>query len=550
LRFRSALTALALTSTAAAFVWIGCGKDASCEDDLSCPQTGDDGAVPETSTVEASVDATPDVVVIDAPNEADAPADAGIDVVFDAHVEECDASVPKQDKCVLQDGLGVFVAPGQSDSNPGTLEAPVGTLDRAFAIARGTSRGRVYVCGGTYAQTAKLADWSPISVYGGLTCAVTTVDAGADAGDAGTRRSWAWTGASTKFAPSAPGIVLDLERVVGGTETLADLEFVARNAVDPGAPSVAAFVKSCSDVRFDRVTFRAGNAATGARGADGGLALPVATVGNPGAAGNGGAAVSCTCASGPGTSIGGKGGSNGGDGDNGLPNLGGAAPKDGVAGTGGGSCTAGHEGADGAQGAGGQAATAGTPYGSLTFSGWTANGGTTAATNGLLAQGGGGAGGSYTILLNNSGGGGGGCGGCGGESGKAGAPGGSSFALLLHQSPAVLTGCQLVAGNGGAGGAGGNGQSGTPGALGGAGVAAACFGGKGGRGGGGGGGPGGTGGLSVAVGYGGSTAPTLTGSSTVTGAAGGGGAGGTGAGSGNQGQTGKSGTAAGVLNLP
>jgi hypothetical protein len=402
------------------------------------------------------------------------------------------AQAPKDDGCVLQDAIGIFVATTGDDSAPGTSSAPVATVKRALSLARVGGKASIFVCNGVYTSKVELGAGPGIAVYGGLDC------------PAGGK--WTYSGKTTRFAPDDPGPVLSLVQLTSLTH-LADLEIVAANAKTPGTSSIGAFVHACPGVRLDRVVLRAGDGADGVKGDAGAFADdPPAKGGDAGAA-----AVVCTCKSG-GSTTGGNGGAGttlsstpGGDG---LPNLGGTAPKDGAHGNSG--CTAGHEGADGRNGDGGLAATG---NGSVTASGYVAPQGM-AGVAGQIAQGGGGGGGKAIV---GGGGGGGGCGGCGGQSGAPGGAGGASLALVVNASNVRVGDSKLStgkAGNGGIGGAGESGRTGAPGGFG------ACGGGLGGRGGNGGGGSGGRGGHSIAVVYSGE-APILTQTTLETADAGG-----------------------------
>lgn len=496
-------------------VWAGCASS-ECADNLDCARAQVDGAT-ESSDL-------PDAATADAADAADVVTTVDGCVTKDA---------PKEHACVLQDGIGVFVSPLGNDSNAGTTSHPVATVAKAISIARAANKASVFICGGAYAQAIALTQGPGLNLFGGLACPDPAGDAGAaDAGDAGV---WAWTGAQTKFVPGSPGVALLVDQLSSGT-TIADLEVQALGAVAAGSSSIAADVRNCAGVTFQRVTMRAGDGAGGGAGSNGSFADLAATSGKDNAGATAGAAVVCPCTAG-GSSTGAIGGVSSGGGT-GAPNLGGLAPKNGAGGTGStASCTDGHEGTDGRGGDGGVASTT---SGSLVFAGWQPALGASGIAGGT-AQGGGGGGG--TLL---AGGGGGGCGGCGGQAGAPGASAGSSFALLVFQSVLTLDGCNLFAGNGGTGGQGGTGQSGLAGAVGGGG---ACGGGAGGAGGGGGGGSGGVGGHSVAIGYKG-TAPTTSSTVLQVAAPGGGGPGGAGASASSAGQSGKPGVAMSTTLLP
>lgn len=491
--------------------------------------------------------------------EASSDATAASDSMGDGSLDAGDASdapfvvdgcvsnkAPKDDACVLQDAIGVFVSSSGSDNAPGTSASPVATIAKALSIARLEGKPSIFVCGGNYAAKIELSPGPGIAVYGGLACGGSATDAGPDgsaadaaadaAVDASIGGAWSYTGELTRFAPPGEGVVLLVDQVSTLT-VLADLEIVAADATDLGTSSIAGFVRNCPAIDLQRVTLIAGHGADGRPGDAGAFANDVPKTGTNA----GGGAVTCTCAGG-GTSVGGNGGAGGivpGAGGSGTPNLGGAPPKDGAGGAAG--CVAGRDGADARHGDGGSATT---QNGSLTSTGFVApNAGGNGAIGGV-AQGGGGGGGT---TLGGAGGGG-GCGGCGGEGGFAGTSGGGSFALLVHQSNLRVSACRLVAGAGGNGGAGGRGETAQDGGAPGTGACGGGNGGQGGHGGGGSGGRGGRGGHSIAIAYSGQ-APIVTGTILETADAGTGGDGGNAATPSSAGQSGVAGIRADTLPL-
>lgn len=504
--------------------WAGCSSP-TCEDTLDCVSSGTDAA---TDRADGASDDGPndDRDGSDASDASDAP------FVVDGCVSN---KAPKDDGCVLQDAIGIFVSPLGDDNSPGTEAAPVATVGKALSIARLEGKPSIFVCGGTYAAKIELAPGPGIAVYGGLACGPST-DAGVDAASDASLEggvAWSYTGALTRFAPGNEGPVLFADQLSSLT-VLADLEIASADATNPGASSIAGFVRNCPAIDLQRVVLVAGRGAKGRDGDAGAFADMTPKTGSNSAGG----ATTCTCTAG-GSSVGGNGGAGGivpGAGGNGTPNLGGTSPKDGVGGAAG--CTAGHEGAGGRDGDGGAANSA---IGSLTSNGFVVAAGAN-GFNGGVAQGGGGGGGATV----GGGGGGGGCGGCGGQGGFAGTAGGSSFGLLVHQSNLRVTSCKVVAAAGGTGGSGGAGQSAQTGAGAGTG---ACAGGAGGSGGHGGGGSGGRGGHSIAIGYSGQ-APIVTTTDLQTSDAGTGGGGGTSPAAANAGQSGAGGTTATTSALP
>lgn len=517
---RLSLRFVALLSLPSALfgAWAGCSSP-TCEETLDCAPSGLDAASEGGDAT--STDGANDALDADAPD--------GLFVV-----DGCASNkAPKDDPCVLQDAIGVFVSPLGDDNAAGTENAPVATVAKALSIARLEGKPSIFVCGGTYTARVELSPGPGIAVYGGLGCGLPDASADASSDASAGAGAWTYNGELARFTPAGEGAVLFADQL-SSLSVLADLELVAADAVTPGASSIAGFVRSCPAIDLQRVTLLAGRGAIGRNGDAGAFADPAPTAGTNAAGG----AVTCTCASGMQT-VGGNGGGGGltpSAGGNGLPNLGGLSPKDGVGGSAG--CTAGREGADGRHGDGGLAAT---QNGSLTSNGFFAPNGA-GGGNGGVAQGGGGGGGATV----SGGGGGGGCGGCGGQAGAPGGPGGSSFALLVHQSNLRVTSCKLVASSGAHGGTGGNGQLAQDGGAPGTG---ACSGGTGGKGGHGGGGSGGRGGHSIAIGYVGQ-APIVTTTTLTVGDAGLGGDGGTSPVPANAGQGGAPGLTTPTTALP
>jgi hypothetical protein len=417
----------------------------------------------------------------------------------------CDPAADPKDapKCVVSE-FGVFVdATGGADANPGTKESPVKSI--GAALGKLGNKQRVYVCEGTYAEHVKVT--SAVSLYGGFACG-----------------AWSYSGGKAKIAPAGVGYALEIGDTTGDV-TIADLSFVAVDAVDKGESSIAAFVHKASKVTFVRSALEAGN---GKEGVDGELGatgtISAVSSGAVNATGNASSGTTpglqkvCTC-SGGGTSTGAGGGAPNGAGAPGMPNLGGGAPNDGVGGLGNTNCTAaepngsGNTGADAVNAADAASVTA---VGALDAAGWNPKAGEVGA-NGTPGQGGGGGGGRDGT----SAGGGGACGGCGGTGGKGGSGGGASIALLAFNSPVTLQTSSLAAKAGGVGGAGAGGGPGAAGGTGGppSGGSNGCGAGDGGKGGDGGAGGGGPGGVSVGVLYKGPK-PTLDGTAATTGAPG------------------------------
>ena len=456
----------------------------------------------------------------------------------------------------------------------GSAGNPFPTISAALGNLGGKSR--VYVCTGLYMEEVDVP--TPVSIYGGLTCA---------------HGIWGYDGSrATVRSPTTHGFFVQ----ASGTTTIEDIEFVARNthASDGfGASSIAGFVSSGA-LSLQRVTLIAGFGAPGAPGADG-IANPnyvaaVAPQGNGPTYAfvngdhecppcDGGAPVENTCLL-FGTSGSGAGGYGCIEYGTGLAGVGQAQPpapatpgRDGVPWdyplSDGGLTAQANPGADGLGGAAGASGPT-QQLGSFTPGGsWSPAGG---GQGGAGSPGQGGAGGTDSLYILceaptiDLGGSSGGAGGCGGAGGGGGLGGGGSIALGALGAAVDLKDCTLVAGNGGAGGSGGAGQNGQGGGLGGTAAGglsngASDDGEPGGNGGGGSGGTGGNGGISAGIVYQGTqlTCDTATLMSVTLGAPGQGGAGGA-AGlhqpgvlsTGNDGlpgQTGTPGTAVAVLNV-
>ncbi len=406
------------------------------------------------------------------PVESGPGAEGGKDVRTDSPT--CDPmGDPSTNPCAITETEAVFVALGDGGAGAGTRTSPYTSIQAGITNA---GAKRVYVCGGTYAESVKVT--SSVSVYGGFTCA---------------NSNWMYTGAATTVQPTSPGYALDVEGATGAQ--FENLTFASADAVDAGAASIAIFVNASTAVSFTHVTAKAG---AGFVGASGGEATSnwCSDAGMGGLPANGGLnGGTCSCKA-FGSSKGGAGGGVEGTGFNGssVPD---ASPSetlgnDGIGGTGTmtGSCKGpGDNGANGAARDGGSQG----PLGMLTAAGWmvaTAGSGLT----GDPGMGGGGGGGTSTI-----GGAGGGAGGCGGSGGQGGAGGGASVAIAVISSQVSYSDVTLVASNGGNGGSGGPGQPGQAGGP--PGIEVGCNGGAGGGGAGGGGGGGGAGGPSVGIGW-------------------------------------------------
>jgi hypothetical protein len=400
----------------------------------------------------------------------------------------CDATAdPKDAGACVVDGFGIFVdATNGNDMNLGTKESPVKTIAAALALAMNNKIGRLYVCGGTYAEDVTLdAAHDGISIYGGWQCGAWTYDA----------NQQPLIGKSN-LAMTLNGLMQPI--------LIEDVHVKAADGTMPGGSSLAVLVANCVNVTFNRVKLEAGVGQNGAFGALTNYTYPTQSQlnGNDSTGADGGAAQVITCPAGDSTT-GAKGGDNGFPGDNGKPMLDG-----GLGGTGT-NCGSGGSGGTGANGLPGTDGLQIASIGALGSAGWTPTSGPSGQPGGA-GQGGGGGAGAF-----GSGGGGGGCGGCGGTAGGGGGGGGGSVAIAVLSSTVAMNASSLAAGTCGNGGNGVLGQIGeTTFGDHGNGAGAACQGGNGGLGGNGGAGAGGAGGISVGVLWKGSPMPALDGTTT------------------------------------
>ncbi|MEI9947763.1 MAG: hypothetical protein WDO74_02000 [Pseudomonadota bacterium] len=413
----------------------------------------------------------------------------------------CDTTLsPREESCLIGNDYAVFVAPNGKNNAPGTRTAPLATLSEAIALAAGTKF--VIVCDAIYDEHVTVS--AAAKVYGGFRCP-------------GDDDPWVVDTGAPLFRPSSAGPALEIDAVAEEV-WLESLKFEAPAATLPGGTSIAALLNASPKVKLNQVTLTAGAGMAGANGTLSPFAYrdQAALNGNPETAtGAGGEEKSCACQSGL-LSIGGAGGppaSAGQNGSDGLPNWGGGQAGDHAK-----ACSAGGGGGDGSAAPPTNTANGAATLGVLSADGWQPRSGTDGVT-GSPGQGGGG-GASRNNLAR---GGGGGCGGCGGNGGTAGKGGGGSIALLLIDSPVVLNTCSLKTSDAGDGGAGIAGQFAQQ-QVGNGGNSVAstnsCGGGSGGKGADGGASGGGAGGVSVGVLWKGKIAPSLTGTTMITGRAG------------------------------
>ncbi|WP_438023427.1 hypothetical protein [Sorangium sp. So ce233] len=426
-------------------------------------------------------------------------------------------------RAMALDECGVFVSEQGEDSNPGTKEAPVKTLQRAIGLAssgRGNGEAptrRVYACGGAFKEAITLP--SGVDLWGGRRC-----EAGGE-----------WSYGEPLGGPNHPTIIapsLGIPlRVIQGeeTSTIFGVRVLAADAsADDGKSSIAMILSHGAKAKVVSSEVIAGDGKDGEPGEDAPSERALdGVVGNDGAnactadAAVGAPPVVTVCEEGS-ESTGGYGGDGGldvgGDGTAGQPEPAANPRGNGRAGTGASSapCSDGTAGADGASG--GRAGGA-VGEGYLNINGWIGALGENGKKGGA-GQGGGGGGGSksrgpmYACPTSRpqrgAAGGSGGSGGCGGKGGRGGGYGGASIAIVaLEDSELALEATMVTAGNGGDGGVGGTGQLGgigQPGGRGGLGYGTtgmwkACDGGGGGSGGRGGDAGGGLGGAAVGIAY-------------------------------------------------
>lgn len=436
----------------------------------------------------------------DSPGPSGTVAPGGGNVAPDAAVPPgCDVTkAPSQDACVVNETLGVFVAPPQADADAiadGTRAHPFRTMQAGIDAAKAAGK-RVYASVGTYPEQITLADG--VSMFGDL-----DVD-----------QSWAVVSANAQVkAPSSPAARAD------GIKTATRVEHIDLVAPDGSASatsSIALLATASPALTIASATIHAGKGFKGADGVEG-----AQLTNSPSANGQDNSAAlleDCsrlssnptpcstrhrtpasgginTC-NGAGLSVlptlGAPGGTGIGDAvvassttffefagqyymtPTYLATNGGAAgpAAGGVKGTGQGAV-----GASGAPGANGTNGASAAAAGMITEQGFVPADGS-AGTNGGSGQGGGG-GAGYDYITQDStsfasgdaiyfaNGGGGGAGGCPGLAGTSGKGGGASIAIIAAESPLTLDACILQASDGGDGGAGTFGSQPTAGGSGG-----------------------------------------------------------------------------------
>lgn len=375
----------------------------------------------------------------------------------------------------------IFVATTGLDSNPGTIDAPMRTLNAAILAAKLHSPVRdVYVGAGMFSGRVLLAEG--VNIYGGFDPA----------------NNWSRGNANVTQVTGDQFVVVG--RTIAVPTTIDRIRVSnAGVGLGPGLSAVPVqIIGSTATVTMSNCVFTAGAGAPGMAGAAG---APGANGGNGNSGFQGGVGGSSPIGSSGGP--GGPGGFSGGGGSTGGSGGGGAPGGPGGAGS---SCSTGSGVAGGFGSPGSPGGPGSSGGGGPTFNADGADGGSVGFP-GSGGGGGGGGGSTSTVNLNCTGhpggrGGGGGGGAAGGSPGTGGKSGGSSVALFAINANVSLPGTTLQSGAGGAGGAGGSGGAGGVRGFGGGpesgtGAAAGGPGGDGGNGGTGGHGGGGAGGWSI-----------------------------------------------------
>ncbi len=368
----------------------------------------------------------------------------------------------------------VFVATNGSDSNDGTMQHPMLTINGGIAKAASEALTQVYVSEGTYVGRVILADG--ISIYGGYSA----------------NNNWARGTQYTTIISSSTvsgGRLSALEGSDITSNTTVDrFTIQTGNTAQAGVSNYAMYCDTCTGLNLKNSTLSAGSGGGGTAGGGGSAGLDGVS-GTPGAngcsssdnAGGGASAAGGGSRSCNGTNVsGGTGGAGGPEGSN-PGSTGGTRMNGGTAGGGGGagcSCgvicggcsghpgtTANNAGAVGTGTDGGGGASGGGLVGGFLDAQqrrqWNWPGLTARAAAAAVAAA------ARAARMSDDGGGNGGGGagaargGCGGTAAAGGAGGGGSFGLFLVTSNGIaLTNNTITGGNGGNGGAGGAGGGG------------------------------------------------------------------------------------------
>jgi len=386
---------------------------------------------------------------------------------------------------------GYFVSSTGDDSNPGTPDLPLRTVQPAidYAAQQGVPI-TVHVAAGNYSLTKPLELKDRISLRGGYN----TV-------------TWERNLASYKtiLRGAADSLVIrgsqaDSLRVDGFVIVGGDATDVGANS--SGKNAIAVALDSCLAVIFSNDSVVVGNASTGGDGDNGSNGY------GGGGGGSGDDGGICPNDGGYGSNYyvwGGDGGNGGAAG--GFSGGGGSGPAGGSGGSGGSLASDGSNGSNGGSGSAGANGDGGISFGPLAGIIYSPSNGAN-GTNGSSGSGGGGGGGGggSIVGLCGAGGGGGGGGGSYGFGGRGGGGGGASIGFIIANYADVNIDSTVIntgnGGDGGAGGARGTGAAGGSGGSGGAsgfGTGAGGDGGHGGSGGNGGIGGGGGGGAVIGI---------------------------------------------------
>src|SRR6478736_3942086 len=322
------------------------------------------------------------------------------------HSPPCDPTLsPSAEACLVSNEFAVFADPAGKESGMGTKASPVNTIAKALQLA-GENK-IVIACNATFDEQVKIA--GSARIYGGFACP-------------GSASPWTYeAGKRAKVAPTARGFALSVAAGAAVVD-IEDVEFDAKDGVDAGESSIAAFVKESTSVALRRVKLVAGKGVDGADGVRVDVVFPTqGDLNGKAATGDiGGNPTLQMCAAG-GSTRGGRGGEAGGSsatsGGPGAPDLG--------AGAGGivtKACNSGGGGGDGANAPPQPPSPGAAKVGTISPTGWSGIPGTD-GTPGIPGQGGGGGAGAGT----SGGGGGGGAGGAGG-----GAAGGISVGIAYQ----------------------------------------------------------------------------------------------------------------------
>lgn len=202
------------------------------------------------------------------------------------------------------DPYGVYVSPAGSNSNPGSIAAPLLTLSSGIAMARANGTSSVYLAEGTYAESVEVSGvMDALRIRGGYTADFTS-------------RDLALHPVVLDGGPSALRL-LDL----GGTVLLEGLEIRSASGTTASEASMTSHTVFVRQVALLEVVCSTLVAGDGANGPDGTAATPAAATIAGAAAGDGTATTGGTAGTGarcsldPGNASRGGVGSKGGDDD-------------------------------------------------------------------------------------------------------------------------------------------------------------------------------------------------------------------------------------------